>query len=85
MIFNGSDGGAVPGTLNLAASAVASWNVLPNDKADGGYLDFGYRLLPALELDLRYDRLNRVHKPLRGTSVHDLDAGRAYAFTEHTA
>lgn len=60
MIFTGSDAGAVPGTLNNAGTAVASWNVLPNDEADGWYADIGYRLLPWLELDLRYDVLNRA-------------------------
>lgn len=33
---------------------------LPNDEADGWYADIGYRLLPWLELDLRYDVLNRA-------------------------
>ncbi len=60
MIFNGSDGGAVPGTLNNAGTAVSSWNILPNDEADGWYVDAGYKLLPDLELDLRYDWLNRA-------------------------
>lgn len=60
MIFTGTDAGAVPGALNNAGTAVASWNVLPNDEADGWYADIGYRLLPRLEVDLRYDVLNRA-------------------------
>ncbi len=55
MIFNGIDGGAVAGSLNNAGTAEASFNVLTDDSADGGYLDVGYRVLPKLELDLRYD------------------------------
>jgi len=55
MIFNGTDGAAVPGSLNNAGTAYASWNVLPEDEADGWYLDVGYKVLPQLELDLRYD------------------------------
>lgn len=59
MIFNGTDGGAVAGSLNNAGTAVASFNVLTDDSADGWYVDVGYRILPKLELDLRYDTLNR--------------------------
>ncbi|WP_419604288.1 porin [Thiolapillus sp.] len=59
MIFNGSDGGAVAGSLNNAGTARASLNMLPDDKADGWYADIGYKVLPQLELDLRYDILHR--------------------------
>lgn len=59
MIFNGSDGGAVPGSQNNAGTAVASLNVLTDNKADGYYLDFGYKVIPTLELDIRYDVMNR--------------------------
>ena len=59
MIFSGTDGGAVAGTLNNAGTAVASNNVLPEDEADGWYIDVGYRVLPKVELDVRYDRLDR--------------------------
>ncbi len=60
MIFNGTDGGAVPGTLNNPGTRVASWNMLPKDEGDGWYLDLGYRVHPKWELDLRYDRANRA-------------------------
>lgn len=60
MIFNGSDGGAVPGSFSNNGATVASWNVLPDEEADGWYVDVGYRVLPKLELDLRYDVLNRA-------------------------
>jgi hypothetical protein len=59
MIQNGTDGAAVAGTTN-AGGAVASWNMLPEDKADGMYLDFGFLVIPSLELDVRYDVLNRA-------------------------
>ncbi len=59
MIFDGTDGGAVAGSLHNAGTVYASFNIAPVDKADGYYLDFGYKVLPALELDVRYDRLNR--------------------------
>jgi hypothetical protein len=59
MIFNGSDGGAVPGAVNNAGTEVATFNMEPDEEADGWYLDFGYKVLPNLELDVRYDKLNR--------------------------
>ncbi len=59
MIFNGSDGAAVPGTVSTLNGTTASLNILTDDKADAYYLDFGYKILPNLELDLRYDVLNR--------------------------
>jgi phosphate-selective porin len=60
MIFNGTDGGAVPGSRNNADTATASFNVAPDGKANGYYVDLGYKVLPKLELDLRYDYLDRV-------------------------
>ncbi len=59
MIFNGTDGGAVPGSLNNKGTAVSSFNVLPDDKAWGFYVDLGYRIHPKIELDIRYDYLDR--------------------------
>ena len=66
MIPAGTDGGAVPGSLNNVGTAVASFNVLPNDEARGWYIDFGYRVKPKWWLDVRFDRLN---------SGTDTDAG----------
>ncbi|WP_455212323.1 porin [Kaarinaea lacus] len=60
MIFNGTDGGAVAGSTNNAGTAVASWNIIPEEKANGFYLDAGYLVMSKLELDLRYDVLNRA-------------------------
>lgn len=60
MIFNGTDAGAVPGTRNNADTATASFNIQPNGEADGWYIDLGYRVLPKLELDVRYDYLDRM-------------------------
>jgi len=59
MIFNGTDGAAVPGAIN-PMGAMASFNVLPEDEADGWYLDAGYTLFNQWELRARYDRLNRA-------------------------
>lgn len=83
MIFNGSDGGAVPGARNNANTATASINVLPEDEADGYYVDFGYKVLPKLELDLRYDVLNRATKTTAGERQFDtLTLGAQYFFNK---
>jgi len=71
MIFNGSTGGAVPGSVNgvgpmpptipfPSGAVVAQFKTEPEGEADGGYLDFGYRIKPNIELDVRYDWYNRV-------------------------
>ena len=62
MIFAGTDGGAVPGNFNNAGTRVASFNVLTEQKANGGYLDIGFKVLPKLELDYRFGYLNRATK-----------------------
>ncbi|VAW73306.1 hypothetical protein MNBD_GAMMA10-2976 [hydrothermal vent metagenome] len=70
MIFNGSDGGGVPGSTDNGGNIV-SLNVLTNDKADGYYLDFGYKVIPKLELDIRYDVLNRGTETNAGERTFD--------------
>lgn len=60
MVLNGTDGGAVPGSRNNANTQTASFNIEPDGEANGYYFDVGYRVLPKLELDLRYDYLDRV-------------------------
>jgi hypothetical protein len=82
MIFNGTDGGAVPGTPGINPVAgdidrIASFNIQPEGEADGWYLDFGYRVMPQLELDVRYDRLNRLTsaKAADGSALPDVDFG----------
>lgn len=85
MIFNGSDAGAVPGTLNNAGTAVSSWNILPDDEADGWYVDGGYKVLPNLELDLRYDTLNRATKTAADERKFTTwTAGAQYSFNKKT-
>jgi hypothetical protein len=58
MIFNGTDGGAVAGSLG-AGGRVAGFNVLTDDKADAYYVHFGYAFNHNLELDIRHDVMNR--------------------------
>lgn len=59
MIFSGTDGGATPGALNNAGTALADFNMQTDGEADSWYVDFGYLVHPKLELDIRYDVLNR--------------------------
>jgi len=83
MIFNGSDGGAIPGKLNNAGNNVSQINVLTKDKADGYYLDFGYKVLQNLELDIRYDVLNRGTETSLGERTFDtLTLGVQYFFNK---
>lgn len=55
MIFSGTDGGAMAGATTNAGTAIASID----EKAQGWYLDLGYRVIPNWEMDIRFDRLNR--------------------------
>ena len=52
VIFNGTSGAGQP-------ADGATFSVLPEDKANGWYVHGGYMVMPKLELDLRYDVLNR--------------------------
>lgn len=58
MIFGGTDGAALPGATSNNGNEVSGFNVYTDQKADGYYLDLGYRVLPNLELNARYDILN---------------------------
>jgi len=83
MIFNGSDGGAIPGKLNNTGDNISQVNVLTNDKSDGYYLDFGYKVLPGLELDIRYDLLNRATETVTGERTFDtITVGAQYFFNK---
>ena len=59
MLFNGSTGGAVPGAVN-AGGVVSQFLTAPEGQGDGGYIDFGYKVMPNLELMVRYDWYNRL-------------------------
>lgn len=58
MIFVGSDGQSIPGSLSNNGQLVSSYNVFPEDQALGWYADFGYRLRSNWWLNGRYDRLD---------------------------
>lgn len=59
MIFEGTDGGAVAGAANNAGTAFATFNMTGAGEANGYYVDFGFLVTPKIELDVRYDVLNR--------------------------
>jgi len=84
MIFNGTDGVAVPGSISNNGKWVAGFNVLPDDEADGWYLDAGYRLFDKWELRARYDRLNRgTDDKETERRFETLTVGVTYRFNEH--
>lgn len=83
MIFNGSDAGAVPGSKNNAGDNIATVNILTEGEADTYYVDFGYKVLPNLELDLRYDVLNRGTETAAGERQFDtVTLGAQYFFNK---
>jgi len=83
MIFNGSDAGAIPGATNNAGDAESDINVLTEDKSDGYYIDFGYKVIPKLELDIRYDVLNRGTNTSAGERKFDtITLGAQYFFNK---
>ncbi len=63
MIFNGLTGGATPGSSGTAPAngkpLAAQFNMLTDEEADGWYVDFGYKVMPKIELAARYDVYNR--------------------------
>ena len=94
MIFTGSTGGAVPGATNSVAAAppispgflVSQFKLEPEGESDGGYLDFGYRITPEIELDIRYDWYNRLTDDASGPEFkfETLTLGAQYFFTPTT-
>ena len=66
MIFNGTDGAAVPGATagvgpgGVFGTALASFNIEPEGEADSWYIHGGYAITPKWEVDLRYDQYNRM-------------------------
>lgn len=90
MIFNGTTGGAVPGSVNNGGSFpgvfVSQFKTEPNGEGDGGYIDYGYRVKPDIELDIRYDWYNRVTNLLAADELkfETWTLGAQYFFTDTT-
>jgi predicted porin len=84
MIFNGTDGVAVPGAVSDNGQLVSSYNLLPRNEADGWYLDGGYTLFGSWELRGRYDRLNRgTDSSVTERRFDTLTLGVTYRFNQH--
>jgi hypothetical protein len=70
MIFTGTDGGALAGSPNTglatsgpnppAGTLTSGMNIAPEEKADAYYVHLGYAVTRNLELDIRYDTMNRA-------------------------
>jgi phosphate-selective porin len=85
MIFDGSDGGAVPGELNNAGTATASLNIQPNGESQGYYIHLGYAITPKIELDARYDYLDRMENvDAREREFTTVTLGAQYFFNKKT-
>jgi hypothetical protein len=78
--------GAVPGAVSNNGFMVAQFQTQPEGKGDGGYVDFGYRVTPKVELDVRYDWYNRVTNllPTDEFKFETLTLGAQYFFTDTT-
>jgi hypothetical protein len=85
MILNGTDAVAVPGSISTnPAGLTASFNVLPEEEADGWYLDAGYTFFEKLEARARYDRLNRGTENAANERQFDtVTVGATYRFNQH--
>ena len=86
MIFTGSTAGAVPGAVNNAGTQVAQFTMAPTGESDGGYVDFGYKITPKIELDVRYDWYNRVTNLAAGAErkYETTTLGLQYKFNKKT-
>ncbi|MDX1348068.1 MAG: porin [Thiomicrorhabdus chilensis] len=79
MIYGGTKGAGTP-------DDGATFSVLTDEKASGYYLDLGYRVLPKLELNVRYDMLDSGteedanHREFQTTTL-----GAQYFFNKKTS
>ncbi len=82
MIFSGTDGGAVAGSTSNSGG-IASFNVETMGEANSWYVDFGYLIHPKLELDIRYDTLNRnTNFSAKERKFETLTVGAQYFFNK---
>lgn len=85
MIYHGTDGGAIPGSISNNGALVAGYNVLPESKAHGWYIDAGYRIQESLELRVRYDVLQRgTDSSSTYVQFRGMTFGGSYALTPKT-
>ena len=85
MIFNGTDAGAVPGSLSTAGggAVTASFNVATTGEADGMYVHYGYAINNNWEVDIRYDEYNRLTNSVAGERKFEtVTLGAQYFFNK---
>jgi hypothetical protein len=79
MIFGGSKAASTP-------EDGATFNVFTEDTADGYYVDLGYRALPNLELNVRYDALqSSTESDARYREFANTTLGAQYFFNKKTS
>ena len=83
MIFAGTDGGAVPGTVSNNGNSVAGYNVFPEDQALGWYFDVGVQIFPKFWLNARYDRLDLGTETSAERQFKTLSLGVLYRFSKN--
>jgi len=81
MIFAGTDGGAVPGTVSNNGLSVSGYNVLPEDQALGWYFDIGCEIVADFWLNARYDRLDLGTETSSEREFKTLSLGVLYRFS----
>lgn len=81
MIFVGSDGGSVPGSVSNNGMRVSSFNIFPEDQAFGWYFDVGYQLFPKFWFNARYDRLDLATETNAEKQFETVSLGVLYKFT----
>lgn len=83
MIFSGTDFNAPAGTVSTNGLNVSSYNLRPEDQGLGWYVDLGYKVLPKLWLNARYDRLNLNTESLAKKEFETITLGMLYQFSRH--
>ncbi|WP_321530743.1 hypothetical protein [uncultured Desulfuromonas sp.] len=81
MIFAGTDGGAVSGTVSNNGLSVSGYNVLPEDQALGWYFDIGCEIVADFWLNARYDRLDLGTETSSEREFKTLSLGVLYRFS----
>jgi hypothetical protein len=81
MIFMASDGGAVPGTISNDGARMAGYNVLPDERAYGWYVDGAYEVFPGLWGSVRYDEVRFGTQSMLERELISVTLGIQYYFT----
>lgn len=83
MIFAGTDFNAPVGTVSTSGLKVSSFNIRPEDQALGWYVDFGYRVMPKLWLNARYDRLDLITETMAEKEFETVTLGVLWQVSRH--